>query len=172
MKTTTRRYAGVGLALLAVLIFAAGAAPVRAAEPGKEKREMLSKHQTVAQFAGVSYHRCMGLTSLCPDQCGNSGDFASFRVLKYIAYAKPGQYGDPEQTEYTFQVEDNMKNPKAPVEIRKTVAALAKGDYVLLDWEHHYVTKDGSSSPERVIKKFTKLAARRDTDSSFADESD
>jgi hypothetical protein len=49
-----------------------------------DKREMLSKHQTVAQFDGVTYHRCPGRTSMCPDRRGDSGDWASFRVLKYL----------------------------------------------------------------------------------------
>ncbi len=28
----------------------------------------LARHETVAEFQGTSNHRCMGLTSLCPDQ--------------------------------------------------------------------------------------------------------
>ena len=118
---------------------------------------MLSKHQTVARFEGVSFHRCMGLTSMCPDDCGSSGDYAQFEILKYLAYEKPGEYGDPEQKEFQFQVQDNRKNPKAPEEMRKAVAGLEKGDFVLLDWQHDYVTKQGSSSPERVCAKLQKI---------------
>jgi hypothetical protein len=123
----------------------------------EDKRELLSKHQTVAQFERVAYQQCMGMTALCPDKCGNSGDFASFRILKYIAYEKPGQYGDPQQKEYVFQVEDNMKNLKVSPSIKDTVASLKEGDYVLLDWQHDYVTKNGSSGPERPINKLQKI---------------
>jgi hypothetical protein len=140
---------GCALGLLVSAGFQSGAA--------ENKRELLSKHQTVAQFERVAYQRCMGMTSLCPDQCGNSGDFASFRILKYLAYEKPGQYGDPQQKEYIFQVEDNMKNLKVSKAIKDAVASLKEGDYVLLDWQHDYVTKDGSSSPERPINKLQKI---------------
>ena len=78
--------------LLAIsLLCASVIATASAAEPKESKREMLAKHQTVAQFQGVEYQQCRGLTSLCPDQCGGSGDFASFRILKYLAYEKPGK---------------------------------------------------------------------------------
>jgi hypothetical protein len=34
---------------------------------------------------------------------------------------------------------------------------LKPGDYVLLDWQHDYVTIDGSSGPERVLNKLQKI---------------
>lgn len=155
----SRRRLGIGLLALALGGLAAVSInPTYAAEPPKgEKRELLAKHQTVAEFQGVAYQQCRGLTSLCPDKCGSSGDYASFRILKYVVYEKPGEYGDPKQTEYSFQVVDNMKNPKVPAAISGTVASLKKGDFVLLDWQHDYVTKDGSSSPERPIQKLEKI---------------
>ena len=143
------------LSLGLLLAFSIGSAS--AGEPKEEKRQMLAKHQTVAQFQGVAYQQCRGLTALCPDRCGGSGDFASFRILKYLAYEKPGEYGDAKQADYSFQVEDNMKHLKVPAAIRDAVAALKKGDVVLLDWLHDYVTKEGSSSPERPIKKLEKI---------------
>ena len=152
-----RRLDGRILLLAMSLLSASVVDTASAAEPKESKREMLAKHQTVAQFQGVEYQQCRGLTSLCPDQCGGSGDFASFRILKYLAYEKPGQYGDPKQPQYRFQVQDFMKNLKVPAAIRDIVAALKKGDFVLLDWQHDYVTKDGSSSPERPIKKLEKI---------------
>jgi hypothetical protein len=127
------------------------------AQCAENRREMLSSHQTVAQFEGVAYQQCMGMTALCPDKCGSSGDFASFRVLKYLSYEKPGQYGDPKQETFVFQVQDNMKHVKVPEPIQQTVAGLKKGDFALLDWVHEYVTQNGSSSPERVIKKLQKI---------------
>lgn len=118
---------------------------------GEDQREMLSKHQTVAQFIGISYHECRGLTSLCPDKCGDSGDLASFRILKYVAYEKPGQYGDEQQKEYQFLVQDNMKKLKVSPELKAKIDALQPNRYVLLDWRHDYVTKEGSKFPERIV---------------------
>jgi hypothetical protein len=123
-----------------------------AAEPDLiDKREMLSKHQTVAQFEGVNYHCCLGMTSECPDRCGSSGDMASFRILEYLAYEKPGEYGDAKQERYQFLVQDNMGNVKVPADIKTAVASLKQNDYVLLDWQHDYVTRDGSKFPERTV---------------------
>jgi hypothetical protein len=140
------------MALALTLLLAAAAFPFASAQPKpEESREKLSKHQTVAQFVGISEHKCLGMTALCPDQCGHSGQMATFRIVKYLAYEKPGQYGDEKQKQYQFLVEDNMKNLKVPANIKTGVDALKPGDYVLLDWQHDYVSKDGSKYPERNI---------------------
>jgi len=138
------------------MVLAAGNS-LSAAEPGADKREMLSTHETVAQFDGLKFHRCLGRTSLCPDDCGHSGDMANFAVLKYLAYQKPGKYGDPQQTRYQFMIQDNKKNPKVPAELRDKVTALKNGDFVLLSWQHDYVTKNRSSFPERTVTKLEKI---------------
>ena len=142
------------LTVIALLGFSTGS---HAAPPRKDGRELLSEHETVAQFTGVAFQKCRGLTSLCPDKCGNSGDVASFKILGYVLYKKTGEYGDPLQESFMFQVEDNMKNPKVTPELRATVTGLTKDDYVLLSWKHDYVTKDGSSSPERPVTKVSKI---------------
>jgi hypothetical protein len=128
-----------------------------AAENPKEKRELLAKHETLAIFEGVNYRLCMGLTSRCPKECGDSGEFAGFGIKKYLKYEKPGQYGDPEQETFLVQVSDYDKRPKGDPKILETVKSLKKGDYVLLSWHHDYVTKDGTSSPERPIVKLEKI---------------
>lgn len=124
------------------------------------KSETLSTHETVAEFLGTSYHRCLGMTSLCPDECGDSGTMASFRICKYMKYEKLGDYGDPRSEQFNFLIEDNMKNLKVNATTRDTVAALKKGDAVLLSWKHNYVTVNGSSGPERPIVKLKLLAAK------------
>ncbi|MCU0979628.1 MAG: hypothetical protein MUF25_10740 [Pirellulaceae bacterium] len=118
---------------------------------------MLAKHETLAVFEGVNYRLCMGLTSRCPKECGDSGEFASFGVKKYLQYEKPGQYGDPEQKTFLVQVSDYDKKPKGDPKILETVKSLKKGDYVLLAWHHDYVTKQGASYPERPIVKLEKI---------------
>ena len=127
------------------------------AENPKEKRELLAKHETLATFEGVNYRLCMGLTSRCPKECGDSGEFASFAIKKYLKYEKPGQYGDPEQETFLVQVSDYDKRPKGDPKILETVKSLKKGDHVLLSWHHDYVTKEGSSFPERPIIKLEKI---------------
>lgn len=123
------------------------------------KVDTLARHETVAEFRGANYHRCMGLTSLCPDRCGHSGTLATFRIVNYVAYEKLGEYGDPKFEEFAFLVEDNMKNSKVPADIRAAMNALKQGDIVLLSWNHDYVTVDGNAGPQRPITRLEKIAS-------------
>lgn len=133
------------------------------ADKPNEKRQLLSTHETVARLKGIAYQQCRGLTAACPDNCGQSGDYATFEIATYVSYKKLGQYGDPKAATYTFQVEDNHKNLKVPAEMAKAVRDLTSGDYVLLNWRHDYVTRTeggGSSSfPERPITKLAAITA-------------
>lgn len=117
----------------------------------KEKRELLSSHDTIARFAGLKDHTCMGLTSLCPDRCGHSGKLATFEIVNYRNFEKPGEFGDPKQEKFQILVEDNRKNPKVPAGIRDSILALKPGDTVHLKWNHDFVTRQGASFPERGI---------------------
>ena len=134
------------------LILLALATALFAQEKPAEKRELLSSHQTTATFSGIEERKCRGRTSACPDRCGDSGDYASFKIIEYIDYKKPGKYGDPKQTTFSVQIQDNMQNQKVSPEILKAIKALKVGDIVHLNWNHDYVTKAGTSSPERTIQ--------------------
>lgn len=127
-------------------------------EQGAAKVDTLARHETVAEFRGTNYHRCMGRTSLCPDKCGQSGTLATFRIVNYLTYEKLGEYGDPKCDEFAFLVEDNMKQPKVPAAIRNKVNVLKQGDMVLLSWNHDYVTSNGNSRPERPVTILEKIA--------------
>ena len=115
------------------------------------KRELLSSHDTVAKFTGITDYKCHGRTALCPDDCGHSGRMANFEIVKYLGYEKPGKYGDEQQKTFKVLIEDNKKNAKVPAEILKAIEALKPDTTVHLKWNHDYVTKNGSSSPERPI---------------------
>ena len=115
------------------------------------KRELLSSHSTVAKFIGIKDHRCMGRTSLCPDQCGHSGKLATFEITEYLAYEKPGEYGDPKQETFQILIKDNQGNAKIPVDILTTIESLKPNTKVNLSWNHDYVTKDNASFPERNL---------------------
>ena len=127
-------------------------------EKGAGKVETLARHETVAEFRGTNYHRCLGLTTLCPDRCGESGTLAAFRIVNYLNYEKLGEYGDPKCDAFAFLVENNMKHPKVPDDIRAAINTLKPGDFVLLSWKHDYVTSQGGSAPERPITKLEKIA--------------
>lgn len=133
--------------------------PAGIKENAEERKgvKLLADHQTLAVLGGIDFRLCRGLTSLCPKECGHSGEFANFTIKKYLKYKKHDQYGDPEQTEFLIQVSDYNKKPKGDPAIAKTVGALKKGDFVLLSWRHDYVTKDGTSSPDRPIVLLEKI---------------
>jgi hypothetical protein len=122
----------------------------------QEKRKLLAEHETESIFEGVVYRKCRGLTALCPQKCGDSGEYATFTVVKYTRYKQHGKYGGKQKT-FRVQVSDFHKKPKGNPEILKTVRSLKKGDLVKLCWRHDYVTKNRVSSPERPIVKLEKL---------------
>ena len=121
----------------------------KAPEP-YDKRENLAIHETIARFDGVKYKKCMGRTTECPDKCGKSGDIASFTILEYTKFVKTGKYGD-KQKQFHFQVSDFNKQPLD--NIYPLPQSLKKGDKVILNWRHDYVTKNHSSYPIYPVTK-------------------
>lgn len=122
-----------------------------------ETTKTLARHETIAEFMGIYEHRCRGLTALCPDKCGHSGNVAQFNIIGYRQYEKLGQYGDPQTGRFAVMIENNMKQLKVSPAIGDTVASLTPGDAVFLSWRHDYVTRDGASGPERPITKLEKI---------------
>lgn len=124
--------------------------------PAEGESILLSSHSTVAEFAGIKEHRCMGRTALCPDNCGDSGSLAVFKIISYIDYQKPGKYGDPKSAKFQILIEDNKGNVKIDKKIIATIKELKAGDTVTLKWNHDYVTKNSSTFPVRTIVELTK----------------
>lgn len=121
------------------------------------KREMLSTHETIAQFQGIEYRLCPGLTAICPEKCGHSGEFAIFNIVKYLKYEKPGKYGDAKQKTYQIQVTD-FHRKSIDEKLAPKISELKKGDTVMLAWRHDYVTtKGGSKFPDRVVTKLENM---------------
>ncbi len=138
---------------LAILLTAFLLVAVQAAD----KYDVLSVHKTKATFKGTREHRCMGLTSLCPDRCGDSGTMATFAIDDYTLYEKRGEYGDDKQTTFQVLTENNMKKAKIPAELLAQMKTLKPGDKVVLEWEHRYMDRDGSRWPERPVTKLEKI---------------
>jgi len=138
-----------------------GAPPLPEPDPApaapKEGSELLSRHQTIATLKGIAFRQCLGMTSRCPNLCGDSGEFATFEIKRYLAYAKPDEYGDPKQTEFLVQVTDFDKNPKGDPKLSAWIKTLKVGGSVTLTWEHRYFTHEGSSSPERILVNYESM---------------
>lgn len=144
--------------LLLIGILGSVTATASAAEAPAEKREVLAEHETIAVFAGLQYRKCMGMTTQCPEECGDSGEFAVFNIFKYTRYQQNGKYGGKQKV-YLIQVSDFHRKPKGDPKILELVRGFKPGDYVQLFWRHDYVTRDGASFPQRPIVKLEKLPA-------------
>lgn len=113
-------------------------------------------------------------TSFCPNQCGHGGATATFKVLRCelngdvrgllvhisfldVDYSKDGEYGDEKQTAFHVKLDGRGSDENSAFTIM--IKALSPKDILVLDWNHNYVTRDGSSFPERVITKIEKLTA-------------
>lgn len=158
LNTRTNMIPIRALAPILTSLLLAGSA-LQAADSAVEQRKLLAEHETIARLEEVQYRKCLGLTALCPDQCGHSGEFARFKILKYTRFQQHGKYGERE-TSFAIQVSDFSKKPKGDPAILAAVATLAPGDHVRLWWRHEYVTRNGASGPERPVVKIEKLDSR------------
>ncbi|MGB6044695.1 MAG: hypothetical protein WBF93_16160 [Pirellulales bacterium] len=114
--------------------------------------KLLARHRTLARFQSAPYHLCRGRTALCPEQCGDSGEFATFDVVEYLVYEQSGKYGDPKQETFRFQVSDFHRKPKGDVDLLGKVGDMKEGDLVLLEWHHLYgEVHPGVISPVRPV---------------------
>ena len=122
------------------------------------RRDLLSKHETVAKFDGPKQQRCLFKTSLCPDRCGHGGTTGIFSIIKYLSYEKPGQYGDPKKVKYHVRVNDIVESTGLTPQVKVVYDDLREGELVLLSWNHDYVHTNGCSSPQRPITKLLKIS--------------
>mmetsp|Transcript_4810 Transcript_4810/g.11797 ORF Transcript_4810/g.11797 Transcript_4810/m.11797 type:complete len:142 (-) Transcript_4810:1251-1676(-) len=118
------------------------------------ERALLARNDTVAQYVGVTHRPCRFLTSLCPNNCGHAADTADFKILKYLVYERPGQYGDDQSEMFYFDLKTGQGRGPAKAtqeEYAAKCAQLKPGDHVKLNWLHEYVTDGGSKFPERPV---------------------
>lgn len=127
-----------------------------------EKRELLASHDTMAEFTGLKYVECMGLTAACPDRCGGSGNFATFRIVKYLAFETPKSANWPnlkleKVDQRSVQVDTNWGELRVTEAQAKLIRSLKPGDRVHLAWRHEYVTsKTKGGGPEYPITTLEK----------------
>ncbi|WP_415374065.1 hypothetical protein [Patiriisocius sp. Uisw_017] len=74
------------------------------------KNESSTYHTFKAAFKGIKYNKCMGRTAMCPIDCGNSGNFATFKILKYEKLEGDGLTRREQLKKYTIKTSDYYKN--------------------------------------------------------------
>ena len=123
----------------------------------QEKRDPPAKHVTVATYKGLQFQLCKGEAASCPKDCGDSGEFATFEIVKYLEYDQSAKSGSSKQTSHLIQVRNFYRKPVGDLDVRKTVTELKEGDHVMLAWNHDYVTSKGVSAPDRPLKELRRL---------------
>eukprot|EP00798_Chlamydomonas_sp_ICE-L_P021842 gene21842-28871_t len=123
-------------------------------EKEPESRALLAHHEFVATYSGILKRACMFMTSLCPDKCDHPNEFGMFQVGHYLAWEKPGEYGDEKAQEYGYIMK---QKGEGQAEISAKIRELAEGDKVKIVYDHEYVTKGGSKFPGRPMRTLEKL---------------
>ncbi len=116
-----------------------------------EKKPFTSTHIFTAKYDGTDFHKCKGMTSLCPDKCGESGNVANFKVVEYKDFVVNGQGGSEKLDSYQVLASDfNKKDLDKPYVA--TIKNLKKGDEVTIDVEFVYdTTKTTVQTVENII---------------------
>lgn len=143
-----KRYIRIGILLVSLLVVATQC---------REKRELLSRHETLAVYAGLTNRICANKTPPCPENCDSSGEFAAFNISSYLTFEHPSRYGDFKQREFLLRISDFHKQPVGDEKWRITVQNLKPGDEVLLAWDQISVSFFTSSYIERPLLALQKL---------------
>ncbi len=104
-----------------------------------EAKPFTSTHVFTAVYEGTHFHTCLGLTSLCPDECGSSGEMAVFDVLDYDHFIVNGESGTEQLEKYQVLITDYYKNDLDEHYV-DDIKALEEGDKVKIHVEYVYDT--------------------------------
>lgn len=128
-----------------------------------EKRELLSRHETVAVLKEVKEQTCRGMTAECPDRCGHSGKVALFEIKDYSYYKKHDRWASKVQKQFHVQLSGfrDGSNRKPTKDILETINKLNPNDKVFLEWNHNRVVGKGYSYGEREITKLEKVPEKK-----------
>lgn len=110
-----------------------------------------STHIFIAQYEGSKFYTCLGRTAACPRDCENSGNMATFKVLKYIKFIPNSQSGTEKLQVYSIRTSDYYKKDLTDKYV-SVIKKLKKGDVVTLHIEYIYdTTKDAIYAIQKVV---------------------
>ena len=119
--------------------------------------DTLATNSTISLFEGITKRPCFFRTDLCPDKCNHSKELAKFKIIEYLEYTKPGEYGDEKQDFFYADINYNAEENKQKKEFIDFIKTLKEGDKVKLNWDHIYINNNGSRYPERPIRFISKI---------------
>lgn len=121
-----------------------------------EQEPFTTIHIFEAKLSEIKYRLCPGRTSLCPKTCGNSGEFANFRVLKYNKLLINGEARKEKMATFTMQLSDYNKK-KLKNNYSEIIKTLKPGDLVKINVAYIYDTTKSSVRTIEEIKSVTKI---------------
>jgi hypothetical protein len=93
----------------------------------------------------------LGLTTLCPKECSNSGNFAVFNISAYKTHIVNGEAGTEKLTSYNIQISDYYKN-EIKEDYVNLIKKLKNGDEVTIYVDYIYdTTKSVVKTEEKII---------------------
>lgn len=123
-----------------------------------EQRETMYAYAANATYLGSRHQPCRFRTSLCPHQCGHATDVYRFHLDQLTATKNEAsshvRWVTPEEAGKEHLVGEADLN--SYIELAKS---LKPGDMVALEWSHDYVTRGGSSFPDRPVTRLVVAAA-------------
>jgi hypothetical protein len=119
------------------------------------KKPYTSSHVFSAQFDGIQFHQCMGLTSLCPEECGHSGNMAVFTVKSYQEFVVNGQGGTEKLETYRVLISDFHKKDLNQPYVAQ-IKSLKPGDIVTIAVDYVYDTTKSTVQTVENILSITK----------------
>ena len=119
--------------------------------------KMLARHSVMATFDGVEDRPCRFLTSLCPNQCGHGNRWAIFTIDEYLAWEKPGQYGDEKQPKFHVQMNPIDKRVDHVEGMYDLLREMTPGTRVKIEWLHEYVSDQGANYPIRRVTHISRV---------------
>jgi hypothetical protein len=115
------------------------------------KKPFTSTHVFIAKFKEIKFHTCLGLTTLCPKECSNSGNFAVFNISAYKTHIVNGEAGTEKLTSYNIQISDYYKN-EIKEDYVNLIKKLKNGDEVTIYVDYIYdTTKSVVKTEEKII---------------------
>lgn len=130
-----------------------------------ETRETMYSYASTSTFMGSKHQPCRFRTALCPHQCGHATNVFTFQ-LDRLTVMKNEESTNARWVEPVKEGNQYMIGEQDLREFRSAAEALKPGQKLLLEWSHDYVTINGSSGPDRPVRKLVPLVdnAKLETD--------
>jgi uncharacterized lipoprotein NlpE involved in copper resistance len=122
-----------------------------------EAQPFTSTHVFKAQYQGSIFHTCLGKTAMCPKDCGNSGNLASFKVLEYIDFIPNGEGGRAKLKTYQTQTSDYYKNDLDKPCV-KEIKSLKEGDIVKIHVDYVYDTTQSTVGTIETLRSIITIS--------------